>query len=154
MSGEVKWYGKKLIDEAKVQLGKNMDHIGVVLSGEMRALINRGSRTGRIYFKRRGKKGKRGKVGKGWKALNSYMVHQASAPGEPPKTDKGDLVKTITYEVKRPTPMIFQCRVGTNSKIGFWLEFGTKRIKPRPFARPTLHKFESKLPGMVTKDLV
>jgi HK97 gp10 family phage protein len=129
----VKWYGKKIMDEALQQMEKNLEHVGVVLSGEMRASINRSPASGRVY-KRRG------------------IVHRASAPGEPPATDRGTLSASIDYKVERTGRYKRLVRVGTQLKYGKWLEYGTVRIKPRPFARPALKKYEKKLPEMVFKD--
>jgi hypothetical protein len=166
MSDDVKWYGKKLIDDAKVRLEKNMTAIGEYGVGEMKKYIQKGSKTGKIYFKRRG--GKAGghtglygpgmkehfKTKAGWGALSNYIAHQASAEGESPASDMGKLANSMTYDVKRPTPMIYQVKIGTNMKIGFWLEYGTKFIKPRPFARRFIIEQEKKIMRMATVGLV
>lgn len=63
--------------------------------------------------------------------------HQASRPGEPPAPDTGTLrnsIRTIdTSNAKR-----IRVRVGTAVKYAPWLEFGTRRMAPRPFMRPAM----------------
>ena len=76
-------------------------------------LIQRGPKTGRIYKRKN-------------------VKHQASAPGEAPATDEGELVNS------------FQVNVLSFDKIdlinaaghAFYLEYGTREIQPRPFMRP------------------
>lgn len=60
-----------------------------------------------------------------------YGNHTASLPGFPPNTDKGDLVRSIQFNVDGKT-----ASVGTNLRYGAWLEFGTRHIAPRPWLMP------------------
>ncbi len=80
--------------------------------------IQAGSKTGRVYL--------RGKI-----------AHQASAPGEAPATDTGHLVNAVT-----PYKRIdrFTGEVQWHSEYAAGLEFGTRRIAPRPFIRPAAAK--------------
>ncbi len=71
-------------------------------------------KTGRIY--RRGK-----------------IEHQASAPGEPPATDMGNLVNSIASD--RVKPLLHEVTVG--AEYGAYLEYGTVRMAPRPFFKPS-----------------
>lgn len=59
----------------------------------------------------------------------------ASAPGEPPKRDIGELAQSIGYEVDRKELAAY---IGTFKKYGFWLEVGTKKMAARPYLRPML----------------
>lgn len=149
----VKWYGDKLVSRAEERIEKNLEAVGTFLAGAMRGYIHRPPKTGRIYFKRRGSKEKRGKIKGGWGALSQYIAHQASAPGESPATDTGILANSITYEVGRTGHKIY-CKVGTSLKYGYWLEYGTKNIKPRPFARRALVEHEKKIIRILAKELV
>lgn len=77
--------------------------------------INQPPKTGRLY--RRG-----------------GVVHQASAPGESPAADHGDLSRSIETEHATLATKVAVCGVG--GEIGErakWLEFGTRKIKARPF---------------------
>jgi hypothetical protein len=83
--------------------------IGQLHVEEIQRLLNTGPKTGRIY-KRPGR-----------------PDHRASAPGQAPATDTGDLSKSVDYEARAD-----QLEVGDRESYGRWLEDGTKRMKPRP----------------------
>lgn len=78
--------------------------------------IKNGGRSGKIY--KRGQK-----------------THQASAPGEAPKTDYGTLVKNITFQ---KADMTVGSRGG--APWGFWLEFGTSKAGARPWLQPAFDR--------------
>lgn len=63
----------------------------------------------------------------------TYGKHTASAPGSPPNTDTGDLVRSIAFNVDSSK---LTAEVGTNLRTGAWLEFGTANIAPRPWLFP------------------
>lgn len=94
-------------------------------------LIQHGGRSGTIR-----------KVTKGGKR------HQASAPGEPPKSDTGRLVGSIRHQIARDG---LSAVVGTNLKYGRHLEFGTKRMKARPWLMPTWKKNLSGIKRLIAK---
>ena len=75
--------------------------------------------TGRLYTSREGK-----------------GDHRASAEGEPPASDTGQLRRTVGYDVKTNISG-YVGRVGTPEKYGLELERGTSRIAPRPWLKPT-----------------
>lgn len=74
----------------------------------------RGPKTGRFY--RRGQN----------------RLHQASAPGESPAVDYGQLINSI--QVKTVTDLT--STVGTNVEYAMPLEFGSRRVAARPVWRP------------------
>ena len=78
---------------------------------------------------------------------NSYATKQERAarrskPWGPPNIDTGHLSRNIHWD--RPEGREFIRRIGTNIghalSVGYamWLEFGTKKMLPRPFMRPGL----------------
>ncbi len=77
--------------------------------------INSGPASGRVY-----------------KRYNPTRTHQASAPGEAPMTDTGALVSSIQFNI---APLV--ATVGSNLAYAWYLEFGTRRIAPRPIWVPT-----------------
>lgn len=79
-------------------------------------LIQAGPKSGRAY-RRRG------------------VLHQASAPGEPPASDTGNLAQMsgTRYEPNQLTGV-----VSFNARYAAALEFGSIRVEPRPFLRPAL----------------
>lgn len=86
----------------------------LAVEGDAIKSIQRGTKTGRAYP--RGEK-----------------THIASAPGEAPATDTGELVASIK-NVTEITPEF--ARVGSDKDYGAYLEFGTMKIKERPWLRP------------------
>lgn len=65
-------------------------------------------------------------------------VHIASAPGQPPKTDTGNLVSNITVQKEGFADYSVGSR--SNAPYGFWLEFGTSKMLPRPWLMPATKK--------------
>ncbi len=64
--------------------------------------------------------------------------HQASAPGEPPTVLSGDLRASITHWVGKIGGTITGV-VSTNMEYAPKLEFGTRKMAPRPFMRKTIY---------------
>lgn len=70
-----------------------------------------------------------------------YGFHQASAPGEPPASHHENLIRSFriikgTIEgTERTKPAM---RVVSTTEYARYLEFGTARMKARPFMRPAL----------------
>jgi hypothetical protein len=114
--------------------------VGVIketLSTPGQGAIRRGgrNRVGSGSFNR-GKDGKLHMVHRGAARTNIDVSDRASRPGDPPAPDTGALRNSIDYELTSETTS----RVGTNSVYAEPLEFGTTRIAPRPFMRPSLAK--------------
>lgn len=81
-----------------------------------------------------------------------YGKHIASAPGDPPNTDTGRLVGSISVRHEFQVAWVF-----TNLDYGEWLEFGTTRIDPRPWLEPAALEqaadFRSALKKSLEKEL-
>lgn len=78
--------------------------------------IEGGKRSGRVYN-------------------TQYGKHQASAPGEYPKSLTGKLVASLFKRTSSSTALTAE--VGTGLNYGKYLEFGTSRMLPRPWLRPS-----------------
>lgn len=74
-----------------------------------------------------------------------YGRHRASAPGETPAVDTGNLVNSIKSQLVESTDMTALANVGTGVEYAEWLEFGTSRMKPRPYMRPAIDNNENKI---------
>lgn len=70
----------------------------------------------------------------GPKSGRVYGSHQASAPGEAPATDLGNLAAGITGEMVSE----LTGEVIVAAEYGPVLEFGGAEIEPRPFLQPSL----------------
>lgn len=62
-------------------------------------------------------------------------THQASAPGEPPANELGNLANSITLRIDAARMVVF---VNAGAKYGAALEYGTRKMSPRPYLRPAL----------------
>lgn len=69
--------------------------------------------------------------------VTGYRTHRASAPGEAPATDTGNLVNS--GYAKRARRGLWH--VGFHAEYARPLEFGTPKILPRPFLRPAVERF-------------
>lgn len=112
---------KKLSENAKKELAKAVVKVAFKIEGDAKKLISQGSRSGATYKRR-------------------TVTHQASAPGEPPKTDRGGLVRNITTEFSKSDRLEATVGSRSNAPYGKYLELGTLRIKPRPWLKPTVDK--------------
>jgi len=81
------------------------------------------------------------RTGRTYRVPGTNRTYTASAPGEPPAVMHGQLRTSIQSRVKGGRTVSGE--VGSGLKKAVELEFGTKRIKPRPFLRPT---FQEELP--------
>ena len=68
----------------------------------------------------------------------------ASAAGEPPATDTGFLVSSISYKVNRTNNEVVGT-VSVSAPYAPHLEFGTTHIAPRPFLQPALEENRPKI---------
>lgn len=67
------------------------------------------------------------------------VLHQASAPGEPPANFTGDLRNTISYKVKGFNELRIEAGSQKVDYAGA-LEFGNGKIEPRPYIDPAIRK--------------
>lgn len=80
--------------------------------------------------------------GRSEKRYGPTRVVQVSKPGDPPNTDKGTLLKSVGFNVDE-VEMVSE--VGTNLKSGKALEFGTSKMKARPWLFPALERVKRDL---------
>lgn len=79
------------------------------------------------------------KTGRVYTRYGPKRLHQASAPGESPATDLGDLVKSITSRMESEMLGV----VSVDAEHGIVMELGTvktDRIAPRPFLGPAVEE--------------
>lgn len=109
----------KSIEDIRVQ---RMTEACIHVQGKVKEKLS-GSRTGRVY-----------KV-----PGTKHKVYTASAPGEPPAVMLGQLRQSIKFAIDATIKGIVGL-VGSDLKKAPMLEYGTSRIKPRPFLRPTFQE--------------
>lgn len=112
---------------------KGLADVGVVATNRVkRNLSQRG--TGRIY--RRG-----------------GVIHQASAPGQPPAVDTGRLRSSYTWRTGEDIRGVY-VEVGTNVVYAPWLEFGTRYMKARPHLRPAIDELTEEIVHLIVRGVV
>jgi len=107
LAAALRAYGAK----AEKHVGDAVNATGLELRGDIIKRIQKGPASGMTYEK-----------------YNPRRTHTASAPGQAPATDTGNLASRIDF--KREGPM--SATVGSQVAYAAMLEFGTSRIAPRP----------------------
>jgi hypothetical protein len=80
---------------------------------------------------------------------NLSPTHTSSAPGDAPSTDTGGLISSMYF--KQDTKM--SATIGSRLAYAYYLEYGTKKIAPRPVWQPETIKGQTKLNERVLKTL-
>jgi HK97 gp10 family phage protein len=87
-------------------------------------------------------------TGKIYKKKNK--THQASRPGQAPATDTGILKANIFADLAQ-NQLAARFGVKAGVKYARMLEYGTSKMKPRPFIRPAFKKFKDRINPAVIK---
>ena len=87
------------------------------------------------------------KSGVVYQMYNPRREHRASAPGQAPASDTGNLVSKII--VKQKTRNI--TNVESNANYSAYLEYGTSKMEPRPFMLPAFEKSKKPIINAVLK---
>ena len=86
----------------------------------------------------------KGGTGITYQKYNPRRQHIASAEGEPPASDTGFLVNSISSRVRKKDKEVIG-EVIASAPYAPHLEFGTRDIRPRPFMQPALEKNRPKI---------
>jgi len=125
------------LKQLKKQLEPDFQEIvkggGQLIRGEAVKSIQQGSKSGIVYEK-----------------YNPRRSHRASAPGEAPASDTGNLVSKII--VKQKTKNI--TNVESNANYSAFLEYGTSKMQPRPFMLPAFEKSKKPITEATFKRVV
>ena len=78
------------------------------------------------------------KTGKLYKKKS--VTHQASAPGQSPAVDSGELISRIIFDVR---DMELEVGAEAGAPYAEFLELGTKKMKARPWLDPAVEKHAS-----------
>ena len=92
---------------------------GQLIRGEAIKSIQTGAKSGVMYQK-----------------YNPRREHRASAPGQSPASDTGNLVSKITVKQKSLNVV----HVESNADYSSFLEYGTSKMEARPFMFPAFEK--------------
>lgn len=80
---------------------------------------------------------------------NLSLTHQASAAGDPPAKDTGRLTNSVYLKAIDKKSF----RVGSNAEYAAWLEYGTRKIKPRPNWVPESEKARDRFAKLIEQTL-
>lgn len=89
------------------------------------------------------------KIGRG--RQHPGLRNPSSQAGDSPARQSGRLMESVRV-LKRATPDSLVSRVGPDpgrfaKPYPFWLEYGTRKMAPRPFVRPALASFKAAIRG-------
>lgn len=107
----------------EAEIKKALETVGLVVTSEAKRLVQKSPRGGVVYEK-----------------YQPRRTHKASAPGEPPATDTGALVSSISYVVQQNELVVIVKCSGAIAPYAIVLEYGSSdgELKPRPFLRPAV----------------
>ena len=149
---------KKLSEAAQERVAAQIAEIAKKLESSVKKNYSSAGK-GNVYFRIPGEKYMTIRVGTenavpvafiaGSGAHNMSLTHRASAPGDPPAKDQGDLVNSVYIKAIDKKSFI----VGSNSEYAGWLEYGTRKIKPRPNWVPESEKAREKFSKLIEQAL-
>ena len=122
----------KLAKSGSIALIKALNKSAIMVQGDAIKLLQKGSRSGETY-KSHGRQ------------------HVASAAGEPPKTDTGNLASNINVDHAQKSGGSIVAKVVSNAAYSNYLENGTRFIEPRPFLAPALEKNKEKIQELIVQ---
>lgn len=84
------------------------------------------------------------------KAGRKFRSHQASSPNRPPASDTGHLRRSYTYAVTLDGKAV---EIGTQVLYAPYLEFGTRKMKPRPHLRVAINRQRQAIATTMKRDI-
>jgi len=131
MTTKTSWDGTRLADKIAKAAMRGVVRGTERVRAEMVRLVMETSKTGRTY-QRRG------------------VVHQASAPGEPPASDTGNFLRNIQTSFDAEE---IAGQVNAGARYSAALEFGTQKMEPRPFARPAVENTKAEIQADIANEI-
>lgn len=87
-------------------------------------------------------------TGRTYQLYNPKRTHRASAPGEAPMTDTGMLVRSIQVDTSPGMAM-----VGSRLAYAAYLEYGTRKMAPRPVWMPVAEQIPAILRANIEQEI-
>jgi HK97 gp10 family phage protein len=132
---------KAIYDGLKDAIGK----LCLDIQTDAQLSIQQGPKTGRIYRDQAevNFKTKAGKTVSFTAHKGGKKAHQASAPGEAPASDTGNLANSIDASIMEIRIAQLEGKVAVNAEYGPDLEFGTVKMAARPFLGPAAERADA-----------
>ncbi len=123
---KVIWKGETVMASLRSTSLLNLSEASIFLKGKIKETLT-GNRSGLVY-----------------RVPGTKKNYTASAPGEAPASRTGTLRNAISHAVNKAklTAVVGPRLLGKNpdKQYPFWLEFGTKKMAPRPYMAPTIQR--------------
>lgn len=145
---KVNFFPDRVLKAAEARMPERMTVIATTYANAVKTLMRDSPASGRVYQR-------------------GGRTHQASAPGEPPAPDSGNLLRSVQWRV-RHNGLTWYAEVYSTLKYALYLEFGAARgvrhrsgknagrlksvqwvLFPRPAWGPALDALRPRLPGML-----
>lgn len=126
MATELTWQGRAVQARIVERLKRNIDKAAIHVQRSIKDVLSSPG-SGKLYRRSEGKKTGRNLRAKGW--------HRASAPGEAPAADTGELRRRTQVDLTEIDDL--RAYVGTKVPYAAALEFGApgRGLAPRPYMR-------------------
>ncbi len=122
-----------LADEVRREVLLTMQAGMQIIANDAKRAVANPPKSGRIYSRR-------------------GITHQASAPGEAPATDTGALIASIRAGATLDGEKI-EGVIEARMPYAVWLEYGTRKMQPRPFLTPAIEGNRSRIATLLQQAL-
>ncbi len=120
------WKGETVMASLRGSAVQNLSEASIFLRDAIKETLT-GNRSGRVY-----------------RVPGTKKDYTASAPGEAPASRTGTLRNAISHAVNKAklTSVVGPRLLGKepDKQYPLWLEFGTKKMAPRPYMAPTIQR--------------
>lgn len=143
MATKWRWFDDRFMGQVRAKLKRNMRDAVDHAEREVVDTLS-GSRSGRTYT-RFFYTDTQGRL----RAFGQHPPHTASAPGEPPAVQSGNLRSSIETMVTLNPLTGVSGFVGTHVIYGVFLELGTEDIEPRPWLMKTIREQRDEITALI-----
>lgn len=137
---------RRLSDDVQRAVAQSLEAGAALIANDAKRSIAQGPKTGRVYeyYYRTNKT-----TGGVFPVEKRGVPHQASAPGEPPATDHGRLVGSIVSDAIDSKGEGLVAIVEAQTEYAKYLEYGTKKMAPRPFMLPAFERNRQRIADLI-----
>lgn len=137
---------RRFSEEVQRAVAASLEAGAVLVANDAKRSIAQGPKTGRVYEYRYKTNRATGGI---FPVEKRSVPHQASAPGQPPATDEGRLVGSIVSDAIDTKGEGLVAIVEAQTEYAKFLEYGTKRMAPRPFMLPAFERNRQRIADLI-----